>query len=353
MSRPDLTSQRSTKGLALLMAAATLGSGCAPAQTTLTPLDAAGFRQRGFETVKRGIQYPYLPSVRAQAVEAMQEAAPEEGLPWIRSALADEHPAVRFAACLAAGAVHDLLARDGLTRCLDDPDANVRVGAIFALHRLGDTHLTGQLPEYLFDSSQPSVRRNAALVLGRLGEPGAVSLLARAMRDPDEGVQLQALESMALLGNREAQQQLTFYANSGTGYKEAFALNALSQTHARRFLDTYRYRLRHTDFLETRLSAARGLGLLGTREGYPVAVEALNFNSPRRDLADDPAENQVRRIRQLAALALGAIGDPRALPALDRALMLCDDPNVQVAIGKAILEIVEAEQRRQAPFAVR
>ncbi|HEY3241755.1 MAG TPA: HEAT repeat domain-containing protein [Phycisphaerae bacterium] len=354
MRRPTLTNFCSASAIIGCGAVVLLASGCAPlAQGTGIPGDLAVLRQRGFETIKRGVQYPHLASVRAQAVEAFQEAAPEDGLPWIRAALTDAHPAVRFAACLAAGTLQDKLALDGVTRCVADPDESVRVGAIFALHRYGDTHLTGQLAEYLLSASDPAVRRNAALVLGRLGEKGAVSLLARAMRDSDEGVQLQALESMSLLGRPEAQQQLTFYATSGTGYKEAFAINALGLTHEPRFADTYHYRIRHSDYLETRLAAARALGLLGAADGYTLAAEALNWNSPRRGVPDDPPENQVRRMRQLAVLALGAIGDPRGLPLLDRALTTSDDPNVQVAIGKAMLEIVNAEQRRQAPFAAK
>ncbi len=323
-----------------MVAAALAIAGCGPAGTPLSSADALTYRQRGFECVKRGIQYPYLPSVRAQAVEAMQRAAPADGMPWIRTALADEHPAVRFAACVAAGTLKDTLAREGVTRCLGDDNRSVRVGALYALHRLGDTRRSGELPDYLLNHSDAAVRRNAALVLGRMGETGAIALLARAMRDADEGVQLQALESMALLGGREARQQLALYASSSAGDKEVFALRALAETRDERFKDTYRYKLSQAAFLETKLAAAIGLGLLGQRDGYNLAMSALEFNSPKTDASDDPPENQVRRVRQLATFALGAIGDAGALPALDRLIQTYDDPSVQLAAGKAMLEIV-------------
>ena len=46
------------------------------------------------------------------------------------------------------------------------------------------------------------------------------------------------------------------------------------------------------------------------------------------------------RVRQLAAMALGAIGDHRALPALRRRLNDPSDPRVQVYAANAILEIL-------------
>ena len=211
----------------------------------------------------------------------------------------------------------------------------------------------GELAGYLLSHKDPMVRRNAALALGRLEEPGVVKTLARAMRDTDPGVRDQALEAMAILGNREARQQLRLVANSGIGQEEVFALNALIATHDPTGGDLMRYKLQTGMHLETQLVAARGLGLLGDGAGLRVALRNVRFNRPRTSEPDDPPEAQVLRTRQLAAAALGAIGDPEALPALERMMTDSDDPRLQVAAAKAILEIIIAQAGQRLPFAQR
>ena len=305
---------------------------------------------QALDCLRRGIQYQHNPVVRLEAVEAYEQLPGEENLPWVRSALLDEHPGVRFAACMVLGARRDWVARSALQQRLEDNDPSVRVGAIFALHRLGDESHTGKLAGYLLSHDEPTVRRNAALVLGRLEEPGVIRMLARAMRDTDPGVRDHALEAMAILGNREARQQLRLMANSGIGQEEVFALHALSATGDPSGGDLMRYKLQTGMHLETQLVSARGLGLLGDGTGLRVALRALRFNRPRTTEPDDPPEAQVLRTRQLAAAALGAIGDPEALPALERMMNESDDPRLQVAAAKAIIEIIVAQAGQRAPF---
>ncbi|MBU0718002.1 MAG: HEAT repeat domain-containing protein, partial [Planctomycetes bacterium] len=52
--------------------------------------------------------------------------------------------------------------------------------------------------------------------------------------------------------------------------------------------------------------------------------------------------DQVLRIRQLAAAALGAIGRPEALPALGKLFEDSSDARIRVSAAKAILEIINA-----------
>ena len=338
------------RNLWLLATAGCLLGGCGPANPYDNPIRMQQLKQRALECLKRGACYEFLPSVRIQSIESLQDEAPEVGLPWIRNGLNDEHPAVRFAACMALGTLRDRLSADSLGRLVDDPNDSVKAAAIFALHRLGDTRHTARLAALLKDHQDMAVRRNAALVLGRLGEPGAIRLLASVVESPDDGLHAQALESLAILGNEQAMQQLTFVANSGNGPQEVFALNALALTRDPRFDKTFRYKLEHGQYTETRLAAARGLGELGSGEGLEVALEGIDFDSPHRGLENDPQENQIMRMRQLAAVALGAIGDPAALPALVERLEDNSDPRVQVAAAKAILRIVTRQERQSMPF---
>jgi HEAT repeat protein len=334
--------------IAVLLLPLSLGPGAGCATNPYQPGAAATIelKARALESLKQGVRYPHVPVVRCQAVEALRRGASEDGLPWIRSALLDEAPGVRFAACVALGELRDAASKDKFGELLADPNRSVQMAAVFGLHRLGDTHHSSRLAEALLYDRDSVVRRNAALLLGLLAEPGAVKLLARVMEDADEALRLQALESMARLGSAQACQQLLFHAHSGLGARETFAINALAETRDPQFANLYRERLSNARHPETRLAAARALGMLGNAEGLDEARDLLDFDRPDRspDVAkDDSPEVQIIRARQLAALALGAIGSADALPGLAQAIQEPYDPRVELAAALAVLEILRSE----------
>ena len=338
--------------LALLTVVGLLLPGCAATQSSRGIVDRLALRTRALNYLTAAIRYPHNPAVRVEAVEALETCGQERGLPWLRSALMDDHPAVRFAACVAVGARRDGVASNAVHAALDDPDASVQVAALFALHRFGRKQRTGRIATFLLNHESPAVRRNAALVLGLLEEPGAIKVLARAMKDADAGVRQHALEAMARLGNAEASQELAFMANTGVGSEEVFALNALAATGNPVYQDTFRYKLATAPHIETRLAAARGLGLLGSTEGFEIALGALRPRGPLLKDARDPPQGQILRRRQLAAAALGAMGQADALPALSEMLEESGDPRVQVSAARAILDILETNRPRALPAAL-
>ncbi len=334
------------------LALACVVTGCAEVNPyTADPHKMAQLRTRALEALKLGVSYKPLPSVRANAVESFQEVASEEGLPWIRTGLNDEHPAVRFAACMALGTLRDEHSRLSVESKLGDANRSVRAAAIFALHRLGDSRYTADLAAYLRDDDDFAVRRNAALILGRLGEPGAVALLAGVVGSQDDGLHIQALEALVLLDNPEAKQQMRFVANSGNGAQEVLALNALAVIADQEFRSLYEYKLAEGAHLEVRLAAARALGLLGSPEGLRTAIDGIEQTvSAVKNGEDDSVENKTMRVRQLAALALEAIGDPAGLPGLAACLEQNSDPRIQVASARAILAIVRRYEGSTLPF---
>jgi HEAT repeat protein len=374
--RLPIFDRRRDKRLGALMALAVsscVAAGCATGSTPADRFDKARLRRNALECLKTAIRYEHNPVVRSEAVEALEAVASEEVRPWIRSALLDEHPGVRFAACMAVGRLRDASAESGLRTRLEDANASVRVAALYALHRLGRTEQTGRLTWYLLYAADATVRRNAAIAIALLDEPSGVKVLARAMKDSDAGVRQHALEGMARLGNKEARQELTFMANSGVGSEEVFALTALAATGDPVYEDTFRYKLVTGTHFETRLAAARGLGKLrhpsplakgglggalqregaggADDEGLAVALEGLKLQRPPRDDPDDPGSDQLLRIHQLAASAAGAIGRAEALPALANLLERSGDPRVQVSASGAVLEVLAADRTRDLPFA--
>lgn len=328
-------------------------AGCAQSHR-FSPRDPVlTLRQRAMAALKAGIRYQHNPAVRVASIEALESSGPIEARAWIRSALVDEHAAVRFAACVAVGRLGDQGALQQVRDRAGDKDASVRVAALFALHRLGYTKRTGEMATYLLRHGDAAVRRNAALLLGLLNEPGAVKVLAGAMRDGDAGVRQHALEAMARLGNREAKQELTFMANAGVGSEEVFAIAALAGTGDRAYFDTFRYKLSTAAHRETRLAAARGLGLLGSDLGFDVVLKALETDSDVREDPNDPAAAQVLRVRLLAVTALGAIGRREGLTVCSRLMAEPGDPRIQVAAAKAVLEILEEQRRWVLPASAR
>lgn len=329
-----------------------LAGGCrsgGPVRTSSTPRQ---LEHEARECLRVALSYKPNPAVRVGAVEALQGYGGADVVAWIRTALLDDHPAVRFAGCVALGTLGDAQSVATIRDRQKDADPNVRVAALFALHRFGDESQSGFLPQYMLEDASPAVRRNAAFVLGRLDEPGAIKVIARAMKDEDPGVRQHALEAMARLGNAEAQQELLFMASSGLGTEEVFAIQALAQTSNERFADMFRYKLGTAAHIETKLAAARGLGILGRDDGYDLALRALRqVEAGVRDPNDSPAGQRLR-VHQAAAAALGAIGRAEALTALSHMMRDPSDPREQVSAAGAILMILKRSKGVGLPFSV-
>jgi HEAT repeat protein len=312
--------------------------GCASAPA---PSQTARFGDLATRYIRKAMEFKETPAVRAQAIEAADPLG-ADFTPLIRAGLKDPHPAVRFAACIELGRQRDGDALAEIRLLVRDADQSVRVGAYFALERLGDGSFREEWTDALRQSAEPSVRRNAALALGQLEDPAVLPLLKRAAdEDRDEGVQLQAMEGMAKLGDERAISFFIRDAYGGRGYREPFALLTLGQIKDDTVVPVLRSRLVSSPYLEARLAAARGLGRRGISDGFDLALSSLNWDSPQRELADDLPENQIMRVRTMAAMALGEIGDRRALGPLKDRMQTPDDPRVQLAAARAILMILE------------
>ena len=104
-----------TKVFAIVLGLGSCLAGCATpaAGPGMQMVEREQIKAQALDCLRRGIQYPHNPAVRLQAVEAYEQLPGEEGLPWVRSALLDEHPGVRFAACMVLGTRRDQVAHSG------------------------------------------------------------------------------------------------------------------------------------------------------------------------------------------------------------------------------------------------
>lgn len=330
---------RAETRLATMMALAAVLGGCVSAPS---PELLNRARVEAETCIERGMVYPFDPAIRAQSMEAAARVLGDAGRLRIREGLKDQHAGVRFAAAMTLGKLKDTGALPALRRLVNDPDASVRVGAYFAMEMMGMATTENRIEwrNLLRKQERPEIRRNAVMALGQLKDKSSIPILKQAASaDADEGVRMQALEGLALLGEKEAVGRFTFEAFGGVGYKQPFALMTLGQVPDDRVIPTLRARLASAPYLEAQLAAARSLGAKGLPDGFDLALRSLDWNQPSRSLPEDRPENQIMRVHSMAAMALGEIGDPRAIAKLKKTMEKPEDPRIQLAAATAILMI--------------
>lgn len=312
-----------------------LGSGCQ--QNTsgqFTAQQQVKLDRRAAALLTRAAQSDLDPVARANAIEALVEFAPRDSVAIFRAAVAADTPVVRYAGCVALGEARDQASLKALQRLRTDPDARIRMAAAFAAYRCGDTNAGRVLAEMLTDHSDEKVRAEAAYLIGKLGERKALKRLRMALNREESGYVAVHIESaMARLGDAESLNKLVEYALKSDAVTVLLSLQALVELADPIAEDALAYRLNsEADYLQTRLIAARGLGKLGGDDGYELALSALDKSGEDR--------NETMQIRANAALALGAIGQVGALPALERLAGSQRDARTQVAACYAIRQIL-------------
>ena len=277
------------------------------------------------------------PVLRENAMEAARHVNDPAVRALVPLALDDPERVIRFRAALAAGEQRLAEALPKLRELIEQTDDDhLRTALIFALHRLGVTDYTHDL-EKTAASSDPGVRGDTAFVLGLLGERSAVrsdrSILKVLARDTDPVVRQRAWEAMWRLGDRTYLDELVGLTLSKYADDQQLALLALAAPRNQSVREAVRSALTG-DHAETNLVAAQAMGMLGSDEGYGVALKG--------------AKSAEGRQRFLAALAFGAIGRTDAQGTL-RTLLKDKDPRVRVAAATGILQLAGGQSVAARP----
>jgi HEAT repeat protein len=237
-------------------------------------------------------------SVRLEAVRALAtfQSEPDAAVPALIATLRDPDEAVRSQAIFAltyfgpraASAVAEL---EVVLR--EDRQVGIRRVAIDALGWIGSPEAVSHLIEILEDED-PTIRRQAALSLNRLGLKASTAiphLIGRLERDRSEDVRLGCLEALIVIGRVSAM--------DGDSVARARA-NALLRDAS----DEVRARAASSKFGDLRPSEIE----------IPALIAAL----------DDP----ISRVGEAAAQSLARVGlgDPRVVPALCRAIRASREP---------------------------
>jgi cellulose synthase operon protein C len=307
--------------------------------------------------------------VRRETVEQLEAIGDGRAVIPLVAAFVDNHPEVRKAAVRAVGRFGNASVVPALLRLLRDPSEDVRSAAVGSLGAVGSADAIGALSELLTTGSDlfrskvayalgqiardpsagkageaalerlvaalatPSLRtaaREALRVAGPAAIPALLAHLAGKLPgDPATAVQLlskaaDARATAALtaeLERRRVAQPIVLMALGATGDPAALVpvLGALSSRDPEirlaamnamrpllgedgRASDVLIERLADAD-LEVRVLAAEYLGLVRASQGTDPLLALTAAGTPPR-------------LRHAAIDALGAIGDPRALPAL-------------------------------------
>lgn len=266
------------------------------------------------------------PVITVHSIEAIRQtplSQTPEGQRVIVDGLRDSASVVRFASAMAAGELRLADAKEPLLAMTDDPSRNVRIAVRFALHRLGDTRLSHDLEKTARDPDR-LVRANTVVALGLLEEKSALNILRPMLKtDRDATIRLQVAESMWRLGNQEGLESLVAASVSAYPDDQMIAFMALAGPRDTRVSEHIHGGLT-ADYPEVALVAARAMGMLGSDQGYGVALEG--------------ARSVDKRQRSLAALALGAIGRSDAQSVLSD-LLKDQDADVRLASATALLQL--------------
>lgn len=283
------------------------------------PLDAS-LRAAAEKELEKDLQANDA-EIRSHALEALQRTGTAEPAE-IMAALSDRDPLVRYAACLAAGQMQLTSTHDLLLHLVDDHDPAVRVTARYGLHRIKDYRYSHDL-EQLSRDPLPQVRGTTAMVLGMIGDPSGLKILRGMRVDPHPAVRQQASAAMWQLHSAQGRDDLISWTLSRYPDDDMFGFLALSEPRDRMVIQHVRVGL-VSEWPEVSLVAARGMGMLGSDEGYAVAIKG--------------AESVDARQRLEAALAFGAVGRSDAQDEL-RKLLVDSDTNVRIAAAEAILQL--------------
>ncbi len=291
---------------------------------------------------------------RANAIEAMSLTLGADSGAVYKEALSDQYPLVRFAAAMAIGDVQYASAKPLLMQMAMDkgqdakaePDKRVYCAVIFALHQLGNQTHTGDLYPLLFDDEK-EVRANAAMIMGKLGDPSAMTpLKTRQQNEQDPSVELQLVEALAILGDSRNSNILESYTKMQFLDDRLVAISAMEKIRSPRSERVLRALTSAKQPPRVRVAAAGGLARLGfgDEDLYELCSQAVQqpekvfekvFGSERTI-----SEVEISSLQRLAAISLGWFDHYMAVSVLHPLLGSNDGP-VRVAAAMSILRQTE------------
>ncbi len=252
-------------------------------------------------------------ATREEAAKILAERGEPAALESLLRAREDDFWSVRMHVASALGRIGGPKAFDALVALFNDPMMEVREAAVEAMVRLGQP-VVERLIACLKDERW-RVREHAAKACGGLRDARAVDALVFACKDRDGAVKSATAEALGRIGDAKAIPALIklFRDPSKTVRETAgTALVAIGEPSVDALLACFADK----DFV-VRCHAARALGGMTTdyQIGRTWVTQARVVDALIAALKDSD-----RAVREDATIALGQIGDPRAVDALLEAM---------------------------------
>ncbi|WP_438028123.1 HEAT repeat domain-containing protein [Sorangium sp. So ce233] len=159
--------------------------------------------------------------LRLAACDVIRAAPTDRSVVALGRVLGDPDPHVRLAAAAAMGAAGLPDAVSPLLGHLDDTAPEVRAEVARALGRIGDARAVVPLIGKVQDSV-PEVRRATARALGELGDARAVSALILALQDASQDVRVEAVTALGRLRSDDATSAIADVVAASPGTLGAF-----------------------------------------------------------------------------------------------------------------------------------
>ncbi len=287
--------------------------------------------RRAVEPLAQALQDEYG-KVREIAAEALYELCASQAAPALHEALKDEYSSVRVLAAEALGQLRRPQSLPFLLDALQDSSGVVRKATIRALQQLGAEEAVEPLLQVLQHDMDGEVRDTAAEALGNLGNPKAVSPLCRLLQNEQEDpeVLIAVADALGKLGDKRAKEPLWKTLQEDYGPLRQMAAKALHKLGDEQALSPIIHTLRRSTKARLRRQAAEELGELGDQEAAEALIDALQDRKEEVRLAAAGSLARLQRSegydllvetlmhpsayqREFAILALGHLGDPRAV----------------------------------------
>jgi hypothetical protein len=176
----------------------------------------------------------------------------------LQEALDDSDSYVRKQAAKVLGEIGNPQAVEVLIPILNDSDSDVRWWAAYGLGEIGNSQAVEALITAL-NHLDSDVRDQAVYALGKIGNPQAVEALIPALNDSDSGVRRWAAYALGEIGNSQAEEALITALNHSDSDVRRWAAYALGKIGNHQAVEAFIPTLNHSDS-DVRGQAAEVLG---------------------------------------------------------------------------------------------
>lgn len=248
-------------------------------------------------------------------------------LAMIRDALKSDDIYTKKHALWILGYLKDADSYNSIVSLLDDRNFEIRIDAIIALEEIGNKDAFFEIKKLIRDEN-PIVRENALRVMVKLrkNDSSVIVFLKEALKDKDPEVREETLNLLYRLEADEAMDLIISSLNDENPSVRARAAEIIAMKPVHRAYNSIVLLLNDNDN-DVKLYAILALGAIGDKKAVPILLGLLKKNKDMKEVKS-------------TIYALGRIGDPEAIPYLiDNAEKNKTNSDIVVSVIESLGEI--------------